>query len=206
MTHNTIVMPGLDPGIHVAQPTRRMTWMAGSSPAMTLVVGLVLSTSLALPARADSPAAIDACKLLTAEEIGQVIGKKVGVAISREGAEAEGSVSSVCIWRVAEDSDRSTVDAPLQGSNYVMLNAWSWEPGNPGPANFLQEFRDAAKNNLIDSTPVPVAVGDEGLYWGDGVAVRKGTKNFGVSVHLQGGKPTEQAMETALAKKVLERL
>lgn len=167
---------------------------------------VLLVPVFALPAHADVPAPISACKLLSADEIAQVIGRKVGTPISREGSEAEGSASSVCIWRVAEDSDRTTVDAPLQGSNYVMLNAWSWEPGNPGPRNFLQEFRDAAKNNLIDSTPVPVAVGDEGLYWGDGVAVRKGSKNFGISVHLQDGKPTEQAMETALAKKVLERL
>jgi hypothetical protein len=168
-----------------------------------IIVALI---TLPLPARADSPAPIDACKLLSADEIATVIGKKVGTPISREGAAAEGSTSSVCIWRVAEDSDRATVDAPLQGSNYVMLNAWSWEPGNSGPAKFLQEFRDAAKNNLIDSTPVPVAVGDEGLYWGDGVAIRKGSKNFGISVHLQGGKPTEQAMETSLAKKVVGRL
>ncbi|RZN11412.1 hypothetical protein, partial [Bradyrhizobium sp. Leo121] len=31
---NALVMPGLDPGIHVLQP-RALSWMAGSSPAMT---------------------------------------------------------------------------------------------------------------------------------------------------------------------------
>jgi hypothetical protein len=30
-----IVMPGLVPGIHVFFESRRRTWMAGSSPAMT---------------------------------------------------------------------------------------------------------------------------------------------------------------------------
>ena len=161
---------------------------------------------LPLPALADAPKPIDACKLLTADEIAHVTGQKVGQAIPREDAAEEGSVGSVCIWRVATDSSRATVDALLQGSNYVMLDARSWLPGNPGPAKFVQEFRDAAKQNLIDQTPVPVAVGDEAVYWGDGVAVRKGPYNFGISVHLQGGKATEQAMETALARKVLERL
>jgi len=170
---------------------------------MTAAAVLVLSVSAA---RADAPPPIDACKLLSADEIAAVTGKKVGAAIPQEGSEAEGSVSSVCIWRVAGDSDRATVDAPLQGSNYVMLDARSWLPRSDGPKRFLEDFRDAAKKDLIDMTPVPVDAGDEALYWGDGVAVRKGTKNFGISVHLQGGKPTEQAMETALAKKVLERL
>jgi hypothetical protein len=31
-----IVMPGLVPGIHVFQPASRKTWMAGTSPAMTV--------------------------------------------------------------------------------------------------------------------------------------------------------------------------
>jgi len=172
----------------------------------TLKLGLLFAL-LAIPALADQPAPIDACMLLTADEIAAVTGKKVGVPIPQGGGStAEDSYSSTCVWRIANDSDRATVDAPLQGSNYAMLNAWSWLPGNPGPAKFLQEFRDAAKSNLIDMVPVPVQAGDEALYWGDGVAVRKGSMSFGISVHLQDGKPTEQSMETELAKKVLGRL
>jgi hypothetical protein len=30
-----LVMPGLEPGIHVFGATERKTWMAGTSPAMT---------------------------------------------------------------------------------------------------------------------------------------------------------------------------
>jgi hypothetical protein len=34
------VMPGLVPGIHVLAVSKRKTWMAGTSPAMTAVFGL----------------------------------------------------------------------------------------------------------------------------------------------------------------------
>jgi hypothetical protein len=170
-------------------------------------VTLALSTLLAIPALADQPAPIDACKLLTSDEIAAVTGKKVGAPIPKgAGSTAEDSYSSTCVWRIAGDSDQPTADVPLQGTNYAMLNAWSWLPGSDGPKRFLADFRDAAKKDLIDMVPVAVPVGDEALYWGDGVAVRKGPVNFGISVHLQGGKPTEQTMETELAKKVLGRL
>ena len=191
--HTKIVMPVLVTGIHAASRSIRFAWMPAMNAGMTMIV-VSVTALLSLPAFADAPKPVDACTLLTVDEIASVTGQKVGQAIAREGAAAEGSAPSVCIWRVASDSDRATVDAPLQGSNYVMLNAVSWVPGNPGPTKFVQEFRDAAKQNLIDQTPVPVQVGDEALYWGDGVAVRKGTYSFGISVHLQGGKPTEQAM------------
>jgi len=178
------------------------TWRKLSGPAV-----LVAALALSVGAGAQAPAPIDACKLLTAAEIAAATGTKVGVAIPvGGGSTADNSYSSTCVWGVAEDSGRTTIDGPLKGTNFVMLNAWSWVPGTTGPGHFLQEFRDAAKNNLIDTTPVPISLGDEALYWGDGVAVRKGAKNFGISVHVVGGKPTEQTMETALARKVLERL
>ena len=51
--------------------------------------------------------------------------------------------------------------------------------------------------------PVPVQAGDEALWWGDGVAARKGDVSFGVSVHVGTDKKAEQAMEEALAKKIV---
>lgn len=171
----------------------------------------ILSLALGLPggAGAAQPAPIDACKLLTPEDIAAVTGKTVGAPIPNGGGSTEeGSYSSTCVWKIPGDAGAGTaaIDAPLQGANYAMLNAWSWVPSSDGAHKFLQDFRDAAKDDLIDMTPVPVEVGDEALYWGDGVAVRKGNVSFGISVHLIGGKPTEQSMETALARKILGRL
>ena len=171
-----------------------------------LAVSLPFCAPMASDAKTE-PAPIDACKLLSSEDIAAITGKKVGAPIPTGAGTSEdgGSYSSTCVWKIPGD-DSATVDAPLQGKNFAMLNAWSWTPGNDGARKFVQDFRDASKNNLIDATPVPVQVGDEALYWGDGVAVRKGTFSFGVSVHLVGEKPAEQSMETALAKKILERL
>jgi hypothetical protein len=38
-SNHTPVMPGLVPGIHVFRRGGSKTWMAGTSPAMTVVVG-----------------------------------------------------------------------------------------------------------------------------------------------------------------------
>ena len=179
-------------------------------PAAFAAFGLVAFGLTASPAT--PPASIDACKLLTIEDIASVTGRKVTEPVTA-GSEstAEGSISSTCVWKIpgepASGSGETAGDAPLQGSNYAMLNAWSWEAGSNGPANFVQEFRDAGEKDLIPSKPIDIkGVGDDALYWGDGVAVRKGTHSFGVSVHLVGQKATEQSMEEALARRILARL
>ena len=41
------------------------------------------------------------------------------------------------------------------------------------------------------------------VWWGDGVAFRRGDVSFGVSVHVGTDKKAEQAMEEALAKKIV---
>ena len=168
---------------------------------------MVLAASLIFPAKAEQAPPVDACAMLTAEDIAAVTGRKVGSPMRNGGGSTTAdSYSSTCVWRLPADADDAATDAPLHGSNYAMLNAWSWVPGSDGPKRFLQEFRDAAANNLIDMKPVPLEIGDEALYWGDGVAMRKGRMSFGISVHLVGGKPTEQTMESALARKILSRL
>jgi hypothetical protein len=54
---------------------------------------------------------------------------------------------------------------------------------------------------------VAVDIGDEGLWWGDGVAARKGDRSFGISVFLQNGdKAAQRKMEEALARKIASRL
>ncbi|MGF6311293.1 hypothetical protein ABIB82_005510 [Bradyrhizobium sp. i1.8.4] len=43
-----LVMPGLVPGIHVFA-SRRKTWMAGTSPAMTVWKGQLMPNAIPLP-------------------------------------------------------------------------------------------------------------------------------------------------------------
>jgi len=160
-------------------------------------------------ADAPRPTPIDACGLLTPDDIASVTGKKAGAPISGGDEDtSDGSRSSTCVWKLAGDAGAGTqaLDAPLQGSNYAVLNIQSWPQGSDGARKFVEDFRDAAEHDLIPAKPVTVQVGDEALYWGDGVAVRKGNVSFGISVHLVGGKPTEQAMEEALAKTILGKL
>jgi len=59
---------------------------------------------------------------------------------------------------------------------------------------------------LVDAKPIPVKAGDDALFWGDGVAVAKGDISFGVSVHVGTDKKAEQAMEEALARKIVPKL
>jgi NitT/TauT family transport system substrate-binding protein len=53
------VMPGLGPGIHVFLSSAVKTWMAGTSPAMTAVALIVLTTFAASPLRAAEPLAVN---------------------------------------------------------------------------------------------------------------------------------------------------
>jgi hypothetical protein len=49
-------------------------------------------------------------------------------------------------------------------------------------------------------------IGDDSLWWGDGVAVRKGDISYGVSVHSVSQRSLERQMEETLASKIVERL
>jgi hypothetical protein len=150
----------------------------------------------------------DACSLITAEEVSAAVGAKVGPADRQDSGETpDGAYSSTCIWKMAGGpklSDRA--DAPFGGTGFAMLNTITWPGGADAAKKYLEDFRAAARDNLIDNTPVPVKAGDEALWWGDGVAVRKGSVSFGVSVHTTTDKAAERKMEEALAKTIAERL
>jgi hypothetical protein len=81
-----------------------------------------------------------------------------------------------------------------------------WPAGHGDAHRFLQSFWDAARHGDIDRTPVPLKIADESLWWGDGVAVRKGDVSFGISVHLPAQRPHERQMEEKLARKIVSRL
>jgi hypothetical protein len=180
-----------------------------------LFQGLLLA--LALPrtqAAGGTPLPINACALLTDGEVSAVLGARVspgerhdsGTVKSGEYVSA-GTYSSTCLWRIAsEGPPPSDPNLSLGGASYAILNAMQWPAGSGQAKNFLQSFRDAAKQGVIDQLPVALKIADDALWWGDGVAVCKGDRSFGISVHLVGQRDKERRMEEALANKIAARL
>jgi len=156
----------------------------------------------------------DACALLKDSEVASILKLKVMPADRRDDGKLdhkegyEGAYSSTCVWRVAEDEGKDSVDLPMAGMRFAILNAITWPKDSGKAAHFLQEFYDVAEKGIIPSKPVQVpGIGDDALWWGDGLASRVGDVSFGVSVFLQNGdKVTQRGMEEALAKKIAGRL
>ncbi|MGE4062152.1 MAG: hypothetical protein AB7E79_02185 [Rhodospirillaceae bacterium] len=178
------------------------------------VASLSARTESAQPSALSADGTVNACALLTDKEVASTLQLQVAPADRRDDGNLddrpgyEGSYSSTCVWRVAEDSGRDSVDLPMAGMRFAILNAITWPKGSGKAKNFLQSFHDAAEHDIIPSKPVPLkGIGDDALWWGDGVASRVGDVSFGVSVFLQNGdKVTQRAMEEALARKIASRL
>jgi hypothetical protein len=154
---------------------------------------------------------INACTLLRDGAVAAILGLKVNPGEPHDTGNVEsggiGIYSSTCLWRVA-NKDRPTSDPKLSlgGASYAILNAMQWPPGSGQAKNFLQKFRDAAREGTIDQVPVALKIADDALWWGDGVAVCKGDRSFGISVHLVGGRTKERGMEEALAREIVAGL
>jgi len=173
---------------------------------------IALSLTLLSPqlhAAAAPPAAVDACALLTPDEVSGVVGRKVdGGQGFDDGITALGSHSTTCIWAaplppgVEPDAAKR-----LGGRGFVELSVMNW-PGGPDDARkFLDDFHKAFQQHDIDSSPVPVQVGaDDALWWGDGVAARKDSVSFGISVAQFGDRATRQPEAESLARMIVKRL
>lgn len=152
---------------------------------------------------------IDACSLLSAAEISQVIGVPVEAGVHRdEGLQKTGAYSSACLWTVRRKVEApADPTKPLGGKSFVILNAMQWPAGSNLARTYLEDFREAAANGVIPAKPSPRSFGDEALWWGDGLAVRKRDVSFGVSVFMPGTKASRPAeFEEKLAPHILRRL
>jgi hypothetical protein len=176
---------------------------------------LVLALSMPGARAAESgSSAINACALLSDHEVAAVLGAKVNPGEPHDSGTVKsgnyvgtGTYSSTCLWRVVtEGPTPSDPNLSLGGASYAILNAMQWPVGSGKARNFLQSFRDAAKEGLIDQAPVVLKIADDALWWGDGVAVCRGDRSFGIAVHLVGGRNKERGMEEALAEMIAARL
>lgn len=165
---------------------------------------MVAGAMLASGAYADVPES-NACTLIAKEDVAKIVGGQVESAERNDDGKTEdGAYSSTCVWKVTGlPALPAKPNAPFGGAAFAMLNTITWPAGSGKAKKYLEDFRDAAKQDLIDQTPVSVQAGDEALFWGDGVAFRRGDVSFGVSVHVGTDKKQEQALETALAQKIV---
>ncbi|MFT4045981.1 MAG: hypothetical protein QM661_04715 [Solimonas sp.] len=173
-------------------------------------IGMALLFALPLTAagaNAAPPPRIDACALLDRVQIERAIGRGVDAGVNHDaGVESNGAWSSSCVWTfVADVSMPADRAASPFARGFVMLNAMRWPRGRAH--EFLDSFRDAAAQGVLSRTPTPRRLGDEALWWGDGLAVRKGDVSFGLSVHAPGAPAkTPGAAEARLAPLVLKKL
>jgi hypothetical protein len=179
----------------------------------SLAVCVLALLAAVAPSHAEEPARaaekIDACTLLLEPEIERVIGAKVDSGERRdEGPSSDGSYSSTCVWKI-RTSNPAPADsaAPLGGASFVILNAVRWPAGSGLARGFLEGFRAAAARGDILHTPIPKSLGDEALWWGDGLAVREHDVSFGISVFSQALKPKYRGFfEERLAPRILGRI
>ena len=182
--------------------------LAAAGGGLATAASIVLAADSA-PAHKATP--INACTLLSASEVSQVIGIRVDGGARNDAGwvdndSTHGAYSSTCLWRATADRGAADPSLPAGGASFAILNVFSWPEGSQEAGSFLQKFRDAAENNLIPSKPVPLKIGDEALWWGDGVAVKSGHVAFGISVHLVNGRPKERQMEETLGAKLAGRV
>lgn len=170
---------------------------------------LILAAGL-LPALAGAQDAphrrLDPCTLVTASEISEVMGIKVNPGSGHDdGLTRLGSYASTCVWVVPLPAGvKPNPQLPLGGADFAMLNVMTWPSGGEDAKAYLEDFRSSAEAHLIAKTPIDLEIGDEALWWGNGVAVRKGAVSFGVAVWL--GARDNREMEETLARTIVERL
>ena len=161
-----------------------------------LLILLLLAT--ALPGHAAETAAeIPACPLLSDDALAEAFGKPVTAAEQPPSGGGPGAGRmTTCLWTPADGGLGATVS----------LIVWSWPPGHPGAAGYLEAFR--ASEYADRPVPETIAIGDDAVWDGDRLHVRKGDVSFTLATSLNALDPTPDArprLET-LAAEVVARL
>lgn len=133
-------------------------------------------------------ATVNACSLLSPPQISRAVGLPVDAGVRRdEGYQENGSYSSACVWTIRRNgATPANPAAPLGGKSFVILNVIQWPAGSGLARTYLEDFRAASASGVIAGKPIPRSFGDEALWWGDGLAVRRRDVSFGVSVFTPG--------------------
>lgn len=183
--------------------------MRFSSSAFAALGSALLASGSAAAPVPPPPAPINPCLLVTAGEVAAVMGQAVEPGrLTQNGITRDGANSTTCLWTVAlplgvvPDPTKS-----LGGRSFAILNVMNWPDGPTGARKFLEGFRSAFAHNAINSRPVDIAIGaDEALWWGDGVAARKGGVSIGMSVASGGDRALRRPKAESLARLIVQRL
>jgi hypothetical protein len=167
--------------------------------ARTVTAALLCIGLSPLAALAEVAAVIPACPLLTPDEVAATFGIPLR-SVEREpsgGGEGEGRMTT-CLWTPADGKPGATLS----------LVVWSWPPGDGGAAGFLETLRILGEETT-DRPPVEtLAIGDDALWDGDRVYVRKGgtSVTLATSLNALDATPDAKAKLEALADIVAGRL
>jgi hypothetical protein len=160
-----------------------------------LLAGILL---LPLAATAEVASVIPACPLLTPDEVAAVFGVPLAAAEQEPsgGGEGEGRMTT-CLWTPADGRLGATLS----------LVVWSWPAGDGGAADFLETLRLLAGEES-DRTAETLRFGDDALWDGDRVYLRKGgtTVTLATSLNALDATPDARTKLEALAIIVAERL
>lgn len=187
-------------------------WLAVMAAFFVLILGMIAAAPAADGLTTVSVArTIDACTFLSRAEMAHSIGMSVSSGARRDAGQVQedgfqGSYSSTCIWKGYDKTEESNDNVLGGNASYVILHMIASPAGSGTPSRFVQSFRDASQDGTIAATPASLGIGDEALWWGDGVAVRKGDVSFGLSVHIANHGASARAMAETLATTVAARL
>ena len=166
-----------------------------------MIINNIDALLLLLAAANANAGEIDACSLLQPAEISAALGLPAQVGVRRdEGIVPQGAYSSACVWTVRPEGAAS-------GKSFVIVNAMQWPVGSGRAGTFLEAFRTAAASGEVASEPVPRDFADEALWWGDGLAFRRGDVSVGISVFVPSVRSERDGQfEEQLAVHILRRL
>jgi hypothetical protein len=147
--------------------------------ATLLCVGL-----FAPPSMADVASVIPACPLLTAHEVTAVFGGPFAAAEQEPsgGGEGEGRMTT-CFWTPADGRPGATLS----------IVVWSWPPGDGGAAGFLETLRILSDESPDRPPAETLAIGDDALWDGDRVYLRKGGTSVTLATSLNALDATPDA-------------
>lgn len=179
-------------------------------PPIRLVVALALPLAVvSLPTASQTPPGpIDPCALLTQAEVSAAMGEAVEPGRRGDaGLTRDGANSTTCLWAVTLPP--GVMPDPMKslgGRSFTILNVMNWPGGTSGSRKFVDGFRQAFKEGAIGSQPVDLDIGaDDALWWGDGVAARRGAVSIGVSV-ASPDRAQRRARAERLARLIVGRI
>lgn len=158
----------------------------------------------------DASKSFDVCRLLSAADIRAELGIDVATGQLHDIGfdEKLAAHSWSCIWFFREQTSGSSDSYQMNdGKRFVILNLMRWSKRDNRAYEYLQGFRRAAETGELPRAPMTRSMGEEALWWGDGLAVRQGLVGFGVSVFPAPNfvaYPGE--IEEKLASRILEKL